>query len=264
MAFCPLTPVAGKCPGLTLHSVPTDQDLLQIAAEKGSRSAACCVIRQDHLYCCVSTLLRLEEQGNNEPLWILMRQIFAEALALQYGDDFAMFHGAMVRRDNVVLAVTAQSGMGKTTTVLRMREQGWTVLADDMLIWHTPSCGFAALPTWSAGAGDREHLFVMDEKFYRPDCIFQLQRGETAVEKLSLAEQLATLNRGFMDGLVQWKNADNKEMILQKKRLFELSEQILNQIPCYRLRLNLTDNFEKVTDDFLLNVLQHKYAGYAQ
>ena len=188
-----------------------------------------------------------------------MRQIFAEALALQYGGDFAMFHGAMVKRDNVVLVFTAQSGMGKTTTVLRMREQGWTVLADDMLIWHTPSCGFAAVPTWSAGAGDREHLFVMDEKFYCPDCIFQLQRGETAVERLSLAEQLATLNSGFIDGLVQWKNADSREMIQQKKRLFELSEQILSQIPCCRLRLNLTDDFERVIDNFLLEILQYKF-----
>ncbi len=237
-----------------MHSVPSDEDLLRLANENAYRAAGCCVLKENHLYCCVSSLLQMEQTGCNEPLWVLFRQIFAEGLQQSSTCNIALFHGAMVQKGNTVLVLTAQSGMGKTTTVLRMREQGWKILADDMLIWDPDAEAFMAAPTWSAGLWNREHLFVADGLFYRPTCIFQLQRGKTGIEMLSLAEQLAALNEGFTDGFAQWRNGSGLDITQNRLYIFNMMEKILKQVPCYRLRVNLTETFDLVINHFLTKI----------
>lgn len=48
-------------------------------------------------------------------------------------------HAAVVARNGVAVAVTGESGAGKSTATLRLLAQGFQVLAEDRAFWHAPS-----------------------------------------------------------------------------------------------------------------------------
>ena len=85
------------------------------------------------------------ECGGVDPFEILIETEFLEAVHSLYS-DFVMMHAAALWLEGTLLVIAAPSGGGKTSLALIAQENGFTVIADDLLLLKKDGKAVTALP----------------------------------------------------------------------------------------------------------------------
>lgn len=167
--------------------------------------------------------------------------------------DFIMVHGALLEKDGRALMLCGPSGIGKSTTSLRMTEH-FRILADDCFLLCRDGDGYLAhpLPTWSAYLFGKKALAECDARRSVPvSRLLILGRERACYTELEPKMALLGCANAFTD-MVKWHTFRYPPEIFAvlTARALAAAEKLVETLPCGALQLTLDcDIFRLLPDD---------------
>ncbi len=163
----------------------------------------------------------------------------------------SMVHGALMERNGRAVLICGPSGIGKSTTAVRMAAEGFKVLADDCFLLRRGENGdywARPLPTWSVYLFGKEALAECDARREFPvSHLFVLGRSEERYTPLEPRMALLGCANAFTD-MVQWHTfrypAELAAALID--RALAAAEKLTSELPCGALQLTLDCNISRL------------------
>ena len=156
--------------------------------------------------------------------------------------ELAMVHGALLEHEGKGLMLCGPSGIGKSTTALRMSER-CRILADDCFVLEWTDSGVTArpMPTWSSYLFNKERLAVCDARRSFPVSHLMIL-GREADRYTPLRPEMAMLGcaNAFVD-MVKWHTFRFPGQLTETltSRALDAARRIAYELPCGALQLTL-------------------------
>ena len=178
-----------------------------------------------------------------ELVWRGVRKLmFAGLVPYMLRRECFMMHGALLERDGRAVVISGPSGIGKSTTALRMGER-FRILADDCLLIYRGRDGWKVrpAPTWSVYLFAKSALAKCDIRAEYPlSQILILGRNAAKYIPLSQEEAVIGVAPSFTD-MIQWHMICFPEAFCRKLReaALDAAIEVVRAIPCGSLQLTL-------------------------
>jgi len=161
-------------------------------------------------------------------------------------DGGLLIHGVLAIYGNKAIIIAGDTGAGKTTTARRLQSKNWKNLSDDRtLIVRSDEGNYFAYP-WPGGKAYKqpELRYDISKAYPVKGIFFVVKNKETMIKKIlelkavALLQQVADQAMGLPDPSVDPKGMGE----MRKIRLRNIAD-IVQKIPLYELKINLTDSF---------------------
>lgn len=167
--------------------------------------------------------------------------------------ELAMVHGALLEHDGRALLLCGPSGIGKSTTALRMSRR-CRILADDCFMLERNDGSYQArpLPTWSSYLFNKERLAICDaRKSFPVSQLLILGRQVARYTPLDPRSALLGCANSFTD-MVKWHTMRCPEPIVTTltSRALDAARRIAEELPCGALQLTLDCDIFRLLPDF--------------
>ena len=178
-----------------------------------------------------------------ELVWRGVRKLlFAGMVPYMLRRECFMMHGALLERNGRAVVISGPSGIGKSTTALRMGER-FRILADDCLFFYRGKDGWMVrpAPTWSVYLFAKPELTKCDIRVERPlSHILLLGRNAAKYIPLEPEQSVIGVAPAFTD-MVQWHMSCFPEVLCRKLReaALDAAAEAARSIPCGALQLTL-------------------------
>ena len=167
--------------------------------------------------------------------------------------ELAMVHGALLEHDGGALMLCGPSGIGKSTTALRMSGR-CRILADDCFMLERRDGSYLArpLPTWSSYLFNKERLATCDARqSFRVSRLLILGRRTARYTPLEPQAALLGCANAFTD-MVKWHTLRCPAPLTEAlfSRALDAARRIADELPCGALQLTLDCDIFRLLPDF--------------
>ena len=167
--------------------------------------------------------------------------------------ELEMVHGALLEHDGKALMLCGPSGIGKSTTALRMSAR-CRILADDCFMLERKDGSYLArpLPTWSSYLFNKERLATCDARRCIPvSRLLILGRQTARYTPLDPRSAMLGCANAFTD-MVKWHTLRCPEPVVAAliSRALDAARRIGEELPCGALQLTLDCDIFRLLPDF--------------